>query len=392
MRIGFDATVLAPPTRYTGGGEYTFHLLRHLGRLDGANSYVVYGPPGSAPPPFLGANMQWYPLPQLRLGKLSALATHLLVLPRLTRRHRLHLLHVPTVHTRVSLPPLPRGLRCRLVVTLHDLIPLTFYEASGEHMPWRMRTFYRWNLGAVRKADRIITVSQTSGSDILRLLGVDAHRVDVIYNGVDFSADGAKDDSLILEQYGVRQPYVLFGGSWEPRKNLGRLLEAFELAVGQGLRQHLVLVVESQSGHAAPVRARAEALSCRERLRFLHSLDDAALRALYRQADLFVFPSLSEGFGFPPLQAMACGTPVVASAIGALQEVLGDAAFYVDPYDVGSIAAGLLTATADQRLRQLLAEAGLRQAAHYSWEEAARRTLDVYESAVKEATGAITEG
>ena len=378
MRIGFDATVLAPATRFTGGGVYAFHLLRHLGLADGDLSYVAYGAPGSEPPPGLSPNVEWRPLPRLRLGKLSALATHLLVLPRLARRDRLALLHAPTVHTRPSMPPVPQGLACPLVVTVHDVIPINHYQASSEPLPWRMRAFYRWNLRAAAKARHIITVSETSRSDIVRFGNVPADSITAIHNGVEAGAGDPDLDELTLERHGLRRPYVLFVGSWEPRKNLARLLQAFDLAVARGMPHDLVMVVERQSGHAAAVRAKAEALPSRSRLRFLHGLDDQAMGSLYRRAHVLAFPSLYEGFGLPAGHALASGTAVVASRAGALPEVLGDAAHYVDPYDVRSIADGLIAVGTDASLNGSLAEAGLRRASLYSWEEAAQRTAGVY--------------
>ncbi len=380
MRIGLDATVLDPSTRYTGMGEYTTRLIEHLGRLNTAHTFTVYAPPGSAPPPDLGAAMRWRPLPRLPAGKLAGLVAGLLVLPALARRDRLDLLHVPTVHTRPSKPPLPRALGRPLVVTLHDLIPITYYEATGAGMPGRSRRFYRWNLRAVQGADGLITVSETSRDDIVRVLSVPPERVQVIYHGIDFDGTPRPDDAATRRQLAIRGPYLLFGGSWEPRKNLRRLLDAFDLAIASGLDRDLVMIVERSSGHAPPLRAHAETLACRDRLRFLHDLAPDTLAAVYRGADMFVFPSLSEGFGFPPLQAMACGVPVVASAIPALREVLGDAAMYVDPYDTRAIAEALLALARDSDLRDRLAAGGPARAGRFRWEDAARSTLAVYQA------------
>lgn len=382
MRIGFDATVLAPATRYTGGGEYALRLLRHLGRVDGDSSYVAYGAPGTAPPPGLPPNTEWRSLPRLHLGKLSAFATHMLVLPRLARRDRLDLVHAPTVHTRPSMPPIPHRLPCRLIVTVHDVIPINHYQASGQSLPWRMRAFYKWNLRAAQNANHVITVSETSRSDILSLWNIPASKITAIYNGVEASSGDSNQDRSVLERHGIRQPYMLFVGSWEPRKNLARLLEAFDLAVARGLPHDLVMVVDRRSGHAAGVRAKAAALSSRPRLRFLHSLDDGEMGSLYHYAHLLAFPSLYEGFGLPAAQALAYGTAVVASRAGALPEVLGDAAYYVDPHDVQSIADGLYSVASDADLNGSLTEAGLRRVSRFSWEEAAHRTVNVYRLAL----------
>lgn len=378
MKVGFDGTPLAAPMCYTGAGHYAAQLLRHLASVEGDVAYLVYGPPGMARPGWLPRGMGWQPLPVLRLGRLSALTTGLFLLPTLVKRDALDVFHSPTVHTRASLLPVPRGLSCRLVVTVHDLIPLRYRELTGQGLPWRMRLFYRWNLEGALRADRIVTVSETSRQELLAASDLPAHRVSAIPNGIGPPPPEDERGEGLLAALGVRRPYLLFVGSWEPRKNIGRLLEAFALARQRGLPHQLALVVEAHSGHARRLLERAQNLPCWGELRFLHSLDDGAMWALYRHADALACPSLYEGFGLPAAQAMACGTPVVASPRGALREVLGEAALYIDPLDPASIAEGLLDVTRDEALRQRLSRLGRERAALYSWEEAARRTVAVY--------------
>ncbi len=379
MRIGFDATVLAPATRHTGTGQYTEKLIGLLPVLAPEDEFILYGTsPGSDFE--LPTNLTWHPIANLHFGRLSALMGHLIALPRLAREDGLDLLHVPTVHTRASLPPVPRRLPCPLVVTLHDLIPTTYYGRSGEPLPWRMRMYYRWNLNGVQKAQRIITVSESSRADILDALNVPCDRVVAIHNGVDFGSSNSA--TLPWNLADGEERYILFGGSFEPRKNLTRLIEAFDSAVEAGLDHHLVMIVDSGSGHAERVRANASRLSCAERLHFFSRLDEPTIRAVYHGASVFVFPTLAEGFGLPPLQALACGVPVIASDLPVTHEVLGDAAYYVDPYSVTDIADALITVSSDASLREELAAAGPQRAAGFTWEETARRTLDVYRSVV----------
>lgn len=390
MRIGFDATVLAPATRYTGIGQYTLNLLQHLGRLGGPHEYVVYGAPGTAPPSGLSPNVQWRPLPRLRLGKLSALANHLLVLPRLARRDRLDLFHAPTVHARPSQPPLPRRLPCPLVVTLHDLIPLTFYGRYPKAFPWRLRLFFQWNLRALAGASRVITVSDASRQEILARLPLDAHKVVTIHNGVQ-QLDGALSTATEQVETMVSQPYILFVGSSEPRKNLIRLLRAYAQAVERGLEYDLVAVVEPDAGRTAAIQALRRSPPLQGRTHFLDSLPEAALWNVYRDAGLFIFPSLAEGFGFPPLEAMAAGVAVVASDLPALREILGEAAYFVEPHDQQGLASALLKLAHEPQTRRQLIAAGHLQTARYSWEECARRTLEVYEAAARGAPGAVAD-
>lgn len=378
MRIGFDATVLAPETRYTGAGQYAEMLLRHLPALTPADTIVAYGAPHSVRQELAADNVEWRDIPQLPFGKLSRFASHIFFLPGLVARDRIDVFHAPTVHTRPSLAPVPRRLPSPLVVTLHDVIPLTFYRREGPALPVRMRAYYRWNLGAVRKARRIVTVSEASRREILANLPLDGKRVVTVHNGVEFgSGPEASLDSVLP---GVR-PYVLFAGGFEPRKNLKRVLRAFSAAVAQGLPYNLVMVVEKGSGHAGRVLPLVRGLACEERLRFVSGLDGPSLQAVYRGAEMFVFPSLAEGFGFPPLQAMSCAVPVIASGIPALREVLGEAALFVDPRSVESIAGAMCRLASDGRLRSDLAAAGPAQAGKFRWGDAAGKTLQVLRAA-----------
>ncbi len=392
MRIGFDATVLDPATRYTGAGQYAEKLLQLLPGLAPDDEFVLYGSPPTDGFAELPANATWHPTPHVPLGRLSALASHLLVLPRLIRDDRLDLLHVPTVHTRPSLSPVPRRQRCPLIVTLHDLIPMTYYGRVDKPLPWRMRMYYRWNLSAAKKAQRIITVSESARTEILANLRLRPDRIVAIHNGVDFSSSNDPPELQDAELPSGDAPYILFGGSFEPRKNLMRLIEAFDLATHQGLSHNLVMIVDSGSGHAEQVVKRARRLSCADRLRFMSGLDGPTLRAVYREATTFAFPTLSEGFGLPPLQAMASGVPVIASDIPVMREVLGEAAYYVDPYSPLDIANALTALGSDDSLRDELADAGRKRAAGFSWEETARRTLDVYRSVVGEASAVVAVG
>jgi glycosyltransferase involved in cell wall biosynthesis len=376
MRIGFDGSVLAPATRFTGTGQYAEHLLRFAATLSPDDEFIVYGTrPRDVEWP---ANVRWRRVKAPRLGKLTALATHLLRLPRLVARDRLDLLHVPTVHTRPSLPPVPRFISCPLVVTLHDVIPITFYERQRGSMPLRLRLYYRWNLRAAKTARAIITVSSSARNDIIRELGIPPERITVIPNGIDASfwsaPAGAANPAADVA------PYILFGGSYEPRKNLDRLLEAFAIAMNKGLNHNLVAIVDAGSGHEPAARAAVQRLGIWSRVRFLSHLSPDDLRAVYQGADIFAFPSLSEGFGLPPLQAMAAGVPVVASDLPVMREVLGDAARYIDPLSAHSIADALLCLASDPGERERLATRGRAHAGEYSWERAAASTLDVYRS------------
>jgi glycosyltransferase involved in cell wall biosynthesis len=262
------------------------------------------------------------------------------------------------------------------VVTVHDLIPLTFYSRR-HRLPARQRLFYRWNLGALQRAARAIVVSESSRREVLAHLPISPERVVTVLNGLDRPAEEGSPS-------GSR--HVLCVASFEPRKNLPLLVRAYARAVEGGLSLPLVIVAEPGSGDERPVREALDWPALRDRLELRHHLSDDELSRLYREAAFVVCPSLAEGFGLPPLEAMAHGTAVIASDIPAHRELLGDAALFFPPEDGEALAQSLLRLAGNARLRERLVRSGREQAGLYSWERCAAETVAVYLEVVREAT------
>lgn len=269
-------------------------------------------------------------------------------------------------------------LRARSLFTLHDLIFELFPQHHRRYNYWFLKLMMPRFL---RAADRIVTVSEQSRSDAVRLYGIDPERVTVIHNGVEShfrpAPAAAGEDRAALDRYSLPARYLLHVGTIEPRKNLIRLLEAF----GRVRESHptLKLVLVGQKGWLYEPFFEALARSGLEEHVLLPGyVSDADLPALYRQAACFVFPTVYEGFGLPALEALACGTPVVASRSSSLPEVTGGAALLVDPYDPAAIAAAIRRVLEDEALAARLRDAGPRRAAVFTWEAAARRTLTLY--------------
>ena len=376
MRIGIDASILGPRTRASGIGRYVTRLIERLPAIAPESTFVLVAPESVEPPRDLAPNVEWRRLPMRRLGKLSVPVAYLESLPRLARAARLDVFHAPTVHPRPSWPPVPRRLHCPLIVTIHDVIPLTFYARGPSRLPRTHLLYYRWNLRAAQRAAGVITVSESERATIARVLRMPMAAITAVHNGVDPQRAGGTVPLRGL-------PYVLFVGSLEARKNLVTLVRAYGDAVRRGLAWDLVIVVTSGSGPTQPIAAAIHSAAIWNRVRFIEgrTLADADLQALYRHAGMFVYPSLADSFGLPPLEAMAAGAPVVASGLPALREVLGDAALFIDGRSERQIAEAMLGLAADAVERARRASAGASSALRYSWDNCARQTLEVYRRA-----------
>ena len=364
MRIGIDVRKLHD----FGIGTYIRNLLRQLARLDHDTEYVLFSQPDDcAGLGSLGENFRTVPE---TAGKYSV--AEQLKIPMAIRREKVTLFHAP----HYVLPPL---VRCKSVVTIHDCIHLMF----PQYLPNRLSLAYaRTSISlAARRATRVLTVSESSKHDILRFVDVPPDNIDVIYNSYDerFGVEPNEEDvARVRERYQLHDRFVLYAGNVKPHKNLERLIEAFNLLRQRGLDDlKLVLIGDDISRYTALRRA-VHRHQLHKYVRFLGYLPEETLAVMYRLAGVFVFPSLYEGFGLPPLEAMASGTPVVTSNVSSLPEVAGNAAVLVDPYDTHSIADGIHRVLTDDALRADLRRLGLARAKQFSWESSVRRVREIY--------------
>jgi glycosyltransferase involved in cell wall biosynthesis len=372
MHIAINAHLLAHSRSFRRAGisYYIEELLRHLGEADRVNRYTVYTTRGLGNEALgLPANFAVRPSRLPTINPRVRVPWDQIVAPALAS-----LADVNVYHSTHAVIPL--FMRAPSVVTIHDLSPMSFPQTFRRHN----RVYLNWATQvSVRRARHILAVSEFTKRELVRLLSVPPERITVTHNAVD--ARFAPPDPARLAAFraakGLPERFLLFIGTLEPRKNLVTLLEAYARIAEE---TDVPLIVGGGRGWMfEPVFARLEALGLKGRVHFPGYLEHDEMPLWYAAATAFVFPSLWEGFGIPPLEAMACGTPVVASNAASLPEVVGDAGIMVAPTDADALADALRRVLRDGALREELRARGFEQARRFSWRATAERTVRVYE-------------
>jgi len=372
MRVAIDARKLHD----FGIGTYIRNLLRHLARTDHSTEYVLLcGEADLGVAAQLGPNFRGVlePSPNYSLREQ-------LHVPWVLRRERPDLYHAPHY-------VLPAGVRCPSVVTIHDCIHLMFPQYLPNRLAYAYARAQMWS--AARRSDCILTVSEASKRDILHLFNVPPEKIVVVYNAIDshFSVTPSEEAvSRVRERYQLDHKFVLYVGNIKPHKNLVRLIEAFHQLRQGELADLKLLIIGDQISKLPSLRRAVHRHKLHKQVRFLGYVADDQLAILYRLASVFVFPSLYEGFGLPPLEAMASGTPVVASNVSSLPEVVGDAAVLVNPYDVDAIVDGLRRVLTDPALAAGMSRKGIERAREFSWERSVAKTWAVYQTIAGKAS------
>jgi glycosyltransferase involved in cell wall biosynthesis len=352
-----------------GIGTYVRNLVSELARQDDSAQYVLLCRP--ADEAFVRAlGPRFRPIVE-RAGHYSA--REQLTVPLALTRARIDLFHAP--HYVVS--PLTT---CRYVVTIHDCIHLRF----PQYLPNRAAYYYARTMMtmAARRAARVLTVSEASKDDILHYLRVPAEKVEVIYNALDerLAAAPTPDEiNRVRDRFLLTSPFVLYTGNIKPHKNVDRLIEAFSILRRRGFEHVKLLIIGDEISKYQNLRRLVHRFQLHQQVRFLGFVPDETLSALYRLAAVFVFPSLYEGFGLPPLEAMAAGAPVITSNVSSLPEVVGDAALLIDPMDAGAIADAMARVLQDDALRASLIGRGYARVKTFSWRRSVARVREVYE-------------
>ena len=376
MRVAIDIRRI---TEF-GVVTYTRNAIRTLARLDQENEYFLIGIPGKLgdieplPPNFITV-----PAQPNELSVASYLELH-----RILKQNRCDLLHVPHLFWK------PQGIPCPYVVTVHDLLDHLYRINS--HSNLKRSLHFQFTKRVLQRAARIFAVSKFSKSDTERIFQVPAEKIEVIYNAIDDSFRlGHSSDAerqFIAERYQVNGPFLLYAGRISPHKNVVRIIEAFsslksELSKEDRFEDLKLIIIGDEVSKHPDLRRAAVKGGVQNDVRFLGFVPIDVLRIFYDQAKIFVFPSLYEGFGLPPLEAMAHATPVVTSNTSSIPEVVGNAAIMVNPENVFEIMRALHRVLVDQPLRDKLKARGLEQAGKFSWDAGVRRMLEVYREVAK---------
>jgi glycosyltransferase involved in cell wall biosynthesis len=358
-----------------GVGTYIRNVVRTLGRLDRENQYLLIGSPakveeiGALPPNF-------HAVPLLASDRsLQGYREFRTALQRLS----CDLVHIPNLFS------VPRMLPCPYVMTVHDMLE-HMSRAREQSGFWRSFHF-QMTKRVLAGAARIFAVSNFTRNEIEKLFEIPSDRVEVVYNAIDerflHGHATAPERDLIARRYQVTYPFLLYAGRISPHKNVVRMIEAFsalktELERDQAYPDLKLIIIGDDLSGNPDLRRTVVRSGVQHDVRFLGFVPIEVLRIFYDEAKIFVFPSLYEGFGLPPLEAMVHGTPVVTSNVSSLPEVVGNAAVLVNPENVFEIMRALHRVLMDKSLRDRMKERGYQQAAKFSWETSVRRILEAY--------------
>lgn len=372
LRVGINAQLLSLTNNYRNAGvaQYIYRILQHLAPSPG-EEYVVYLPPGVSGrelPQRHGTTFhtEWFPCttPALRV------LWEQWLLPPLLLRRGIDVLHCP-----VNVVPMMGA--AKMIVTIHDLsfvrYPNGFPAAKRRYHLWMTRL-------SARRSSVILADSESTRDDLVRYFGARADTIRVVYPGVTdlYRPQDPHVLAAFRQRHHLERPYILHVGTLQPRKNLARLIDAFALFKQQCPVLHQLVLVGGKGWMYDDLSRRVEAHGLQSDVLFVGYAGADELPLWYAGAQHCVFPSLYEGFGFPVVESMACGTPVITSNVSSLPEVAGSAGLLVDPLDTERISAAMLSLVADADLRAELVVRGYQQAARYTWSATALGVAGAY--------------
>jgi len=365
MKIGIDAREFVPG-KITGIGRFLWHFLQHATASNYPHEYVLFCNQKTHIP---------FDLPKLKKVIITEKITPIwdqILLPLNIAREKIDVFFTPYFKAPFFLPS-------NMVLIINDLIPLFFPE---EHRLIN-RLYFRFMCGmAARRATKIITISANSRDDIIKFFSLPSNKIEVIHLGVEkrFRSPDIRIEET-RRKYTLPQKFILYVGNLSPHKNVQGLIKSYA-SLPLNLREEYKLVLSSFSSdkYFAYIEKVIKEMKLTKDVLFTGFIDEKDLPAVYHMSSLFAFPSLYEGFGLPPLEAMACGCPVVSSDTSSMPEVLGDAALFFNPYHIEEMSLAIRQMLEDENLRNRFRQKGLERAKLFTFEEMTNRILDVFES------------
>jgi len=375
MRIGIDLSFLCE--KKVGVDFYTFNILKHIAKLDTKNEYILYScrriPEEFVRLSEINRNFVFKPSPN-RSG--FRLFWTRFILPGILKRDGIDVFHAPCFWGPARCP-------CPMVITFFDmtswLLPRLF---TLKH-----RLFYAGVVPSLAgKASHLIAISENSARDMVKIFGIPRERIDVVYGAAEDIFKPVKDRTLVDKikmKYNISSDYILYVGILEPRKNLPLLIRAFNWMVKDKNAKHRLVIAGRKGWGWKDIFRLVRKKGLEDKVVFTDYVEEKDLVPLYNGASVFVYPSLYEGFGLPPLEAMACGAPVVSSDVSSLPEVVGDAGILVNPYEKEELAKSIYEVINNPELKKKMISKGIERAKKFSWQTAARKTLALYEDVVR---------
>jgi glycosyltransferase involved in cell wall biosynthesis len=378
MKIGISTSVIQRGT--SGIAQWVFNVSKALKPFAKEHSFTLFVLEEDLPLFDQQSNyMRLHKVAETWRHPVKDILWHQWMLPRLCKRLELDLVHIPSYRRMIW------SNKCRKLTTIHDLAP---YHVPGKYDMARMMYARHVIPALARRSHGMSAVSHFTANDIETFLRIPKSETTVIHNGIDHtrfhSGDRSGSKVRMAEKLGLKVPYLLYVARLEhPAKNHVRLIHAFE-QIKQKMSSELELVIAGKDWHGAEkIHERIRQSPEKASIRSLGFVADEDLADLYRAAEVFVYPSLFEGFGLPPIEAMACGTPVVCSPDGALSEVVADAAEIINPLDDQSIFQGLSNVIQSKESREHYVQKGQERAKHFDWNRAAERWMDIYQKTLE---------
>lgn len=367
MKIGIDCRLYS--SNFTGIGRYTYELTRGLFKIDKENQYVLF---------FNNPEFKDYFPPAHNVKKVLVNAKHYSIAEqtkflRAIKKENLDLMHfthfnAPILYFHPS------------IVTIHDLT-VSFFPGRKNKSVLKKLAYNLVLSSAIKKAKHVIAVSEHTKKDIVKIIKIRPEKITVIHEGIGEEFRKIEDEKFtesVKEKYGINKPFILYTGVYRYHKNITGLLKAFQILKEKYHIPHKLVITGKEDPYYPEVRILTHELGINDDVIFAGLVPEKDLIALYSCADLHTLPSFYEGFGFTPLEAMACGTVTAVSRTSSIPEICGDAAVYFDPYDIKEMASILHKGLTDESLRKRLIKAGSERVKRFKWENLAKQTLEVY--------------